>query len=47
MALTALIVWLAENASGEGTLGSVNMLSNLAHIQHHQQRVEIKRHEPL
>lgn len=47
MALTALMIWLAENASGEGMLESVNIVSNLVHNQYHQRRVETKRHKPL
>lgn len=32
------IIWLAEAANGEDMLENVNILSNLACIQHHRQR---------
>lgn len=32
--------WLAETANGEGKFGSVNILSDLGYIQHHQQETE-------
>ena len=47
MALVVLIIWLAETANGEVILEIVDILSSLACVQHHCQRVEIKEHEPL
>lgn len=36
MAPVVLINWLAEIANGEDILESVNILSNLARIEHHR-----------
>lgn len=47
MALAVPIIWLAEIAIGEDMLESVNILSNLARIQHRRQRTETREHEPL
>lgn len=39
------IIWLPEIANGENILEKVNILSNLARIQHLRQRIESREHE--
>ena len=47
MALEVPIIWLTEIGHGKGMSESVNIVSKLARLQHHHQRIETTEFEPF